>query len=64
MAMKLIANMTPREREALIHDLEVEHRVEIVAAAKAKRTMREAAAELASHERRITEIETGIALLR
>ncbi|AHG24253.1 hypothetical protein KIY80_gp32 [Mycobacterium phage Benvolio] len=62
--MKAIDQMTPREREHIIHDLEVEHRVAVVEAAKIKREMRQLAAALESKERRIQEIETGIALLR
>ncbi|AVP41880.1 hypothetical protein SEA_JSQUARED_33 [Mycobacterium phage Jsquared] len=62
--MKPIADMSPRERELLIHDLEIEHRTAIVDAAKIKRQMRELAAELEAKETRIREVEDGIAVLR
>ncbi|ADB93729.1 hypothetical protein REDROCK_36 [Mycobacterium phage RedRock] len=62
--MKRIDSMSSREREAIIHDLEIEHRAAIVAAAKTKREIRSLVASLESQENRIREIETGIALLR
>ncbi|UJD20872.1 hypothetical protein SEA_ZIMMER_34 [Mycobacterium phage Zimmer] len=62
--MKAIDSMTQRERQGIIQTLELEHRVAITEAARIKRTMRQLAAELESKERRIGEIETGIALLR
>ncbi|WKW87249.1 hypothetical protein SEA_CHARGERPOWER_34 [Mycobacterium phage Chargerpower] len=62
--MKSIAAMSPRERERLINELEIEHRVAIVDAAKIKRQMRQLAAELEAKDRRIREIEDGIEVLR
>ncbi|AFV51158.1 hypothetical protein First_0032 [Mycobacterium phage First] len=62
--MKRIANMTEREREALVHELEVEHRVAVVDAARIKRELRELQTALAAKEQRAAEIESGIAALR
>ncbi|AHJ86485.1 hypothetical protein ST20ES_32 [Mycobacterium phage 20ES] len=62
--MKRIATMTSREREALIHDLEIEHRAAIVDAARIRREMRELQTALAAKEQRVQEIESGIAALR
>ncbi|AOZ61273.1 hypothetical protein SEA_DARTHPHADER_33 [Mycobacterium phage DarthPhader] len=62
--MKSIAAMSPREREGIIQNLELEHRVAVVDAAKIKREMRRLAATLEAKERRIREIEDGISILR
>ncbi|QTF81456.1 hypothetical protein SEA_TARSUSIV_32 [Mycobacterium phage TarsusIV] len=62
--MKSIAAMTAREREQIIHELEVEHRVAVVDAAKIKRQMRQLTAELEAKEKRLREIEDGIDVLR
>ncbi|QFG11546.1 hypothetical protein PBI_BOGOSYJAY_33 [Mycobacterium phage BogosyJay] len=62
--LKPIGQMTDREKQALIRELEIEHRVAIVEAAKVKRERNRLNAELESREERIREIETGIALLR
>ncbi|QFG11834.1 hypothetical protein SEA_SEMPERFI_34 [Mycobacterium phage SemperFi] len=62
--MKSIAAMSARERERIINELEVEHRVAVVDAAKIKRQMRELTAELEAKEKRLREIDDGIAVLR
>ncbi|ASR86141.1 hypothetical protein SEA_BOBSWAGET_35 [Mycobacterium phage BobSwaget] len=62
--MKSIAAMSAREREHIIQELEIEHRVAIVAAAKIKREIRRLMAALEAKERRIREIEDGIEVLR
>lgn len=62
--MKLVANLTYRERNHLISELEIEHRVEIVAAAKIQRQIRELSKALEARHERIREIEDGINLLR
>ncbi|QBJ04834.1 hypothetical protein SEA_ELEPHANTOON_33 [Mycobacterium phage Elephantoon] len=56
--------MSSREREQILRDLEVEHRVVVVEAAKIKRSIRELQVQLAAKERRVSEIEDGIAILR
>ncbi|BBC43852.1 hypothetical protein [Mycobacterium phage GS4E] len=61
--MKLDA-LSPRRRQELIHDLEVEHRVAVVDAAKLKRDIRECQAALEAKLQRISEIEDGISILR
>ncbi|QGJ90243.1 hypothetical protein PBI_SHEAKEIRA_33 [Mycobacterium phage SheaKeira] len=64
MIVKTISQMTHRERESLLRDLEVEHRVAIVEAAKIKRERNRLNAELAAKEQRIQQIEDGIGILR
>ncbi|QDF18430.1 hypothetical protein SEA_RACHALY_35 [Mycobacterium Phage Rachaly] len=62
--MKSIAAMSAREREHIIQELEIEHRVAIVDAAKIKREIRRLMAALEAKDRRIREIEDGISALR
>ncbi|QGH78729.1 hypothetical protein SEA_MIKO_35 [Mycobacterium phage Miko] len=62
--MKSIAAMSARERERIIQELEIEHRVAIVDAAKIKREIRRLMAALEAKDRRIREIEDGISALR
>ncbi|ASW31379.1 hypothetical protein SEA_LOKK_35 [Mycobacterium phage Lokk] len=62
--MKSIAAMSAREREHIIQELEIEHRVAIVDAAKIKREIRRLMAALEAKDRRIREIEDGIEVLR
>ncbi|AZV00828.1 hypothetical protein KIY87_gp67 [Mycobacterium phage Malec] len=62
--MKRIARMTPREREHLIRELEIEHRVAVVDVVKIKRQIRQLTEELEAKERRVREIDDGIAVLR
>ncbi|AIW02928.1 hypothetical protein PBI_LARENN_33 [Mycobacterium phage Larenn] len=62
--MKRIARMTSREREHLIRELEIEHRVAVADAARIRRQMRELSVELEARERRVREIEDGIEVLR
>ncbi|QNJ56982.1 hypothetical protein SEA_BENGIVUITTON_33 [Mycobacterium phage BengiVuitton] len=59
-----LERMSARRREELIHELEVEHRVAVVDAAKLKREIRGLTAALEAKEQRIREIEDGIAVLR
>ncbi|QXO13309.1 hypothetical protein SEA_TROOPER_32 [Mycobacterium phage Trooper] len=63
-AVKRIARMTSREREHLLRELEIEHRVVICDATKIKRQMRDLAQQLEAKERRVREIEDGIDVLR
>lgn len=62
--MKQITAMTPRERERILRDLEVEHRVAVVEAAKIRREIRRLQEALDAKERRIVEIVDGISILR
>lgn len=62
--MKTIDRMSARERQHLTEELEIEHRVQVVEAAKLSRQMKQLAAQLEAKQDRIQEIETGIALLR
>ncbi|UJD20962.1 hypothetical protein SEA_HARRYHOUDINI_34 [Mycobacterium phage HarryHoudini] len=59
-----LEKLTPRRRDELIRDLEVEHRVAVVEAAKINRQIRELQAALAAKEQRIREIDDGIEILR
>ncbi|AVR76802.1 hypothetical protein KIY83_gp32 [Mycobacterium phage Fameo] len=59
-----LEKLTPRRREDLIRELEIEHRVAVVEAAKISREIRELQAALAAKERRIREIDDGIEILR
>ncbi|ASZ72823.1 hypothetical protein SEA_DRAKE55_34 [Mycobacterium phage Drake55] len=59
-----LEKLTPRRRDDLIRDLEVEHRVAVVEAAKINRQIRELQAALAAKEQRIREIDDGIDILR
>ncbi|QJD50236.1 hypothetical protein SEA_IWOKEUPLIKEDIS_33 [Mycobacterium phage Iwokeuplikedis] len=59
-----LEKLTPRRREELIRELEVEHRVAVVEAAKINREIRELQAALAAKEQRIREIDDGIEILR
>lgn len=56
--------MSAKERERILRDLEVEHRVVVVEAAKIKRSIRELQGQLQAKERRLREIDDGISILR
>ncbi|QBP31056.1 hypothetical protein SEA_REFUGE_36 [Mycobacterium phage Refuge] len=62
--MNKINSLSPRERQEILQNLELEHRVAVVEAAKLKREMRRIVAALEVKERRIREIEDGISILR
>lgn len=56
--------MTARERDALVRELEVEHRTAVADAARMKRDMRQMAADLEAKEKHIREVADGISILR
>ncbi|AOT24775.1 hypothetical protein SEA_KOKO_36 [Mycobacterium phage Koko] len=62
--MKPIDRMSPREREHLIRELEIEHRQAVGEAARVKREIRSLTAQLEQADRRVRELESGIAALR
>ncbi|QGJ88786.1 hypothetical protein SEA_YECEY3_34 [Mycobacterium phage Yecey3] len=59
-----IATLSRRERDEIARNLEIEHRVAIVDAAKIKRERNRLTSELEAKERRIREIEDGLSILR
>ncbi|AER48221.1 hypothetical protein BLUE7_36 [Mycobacterium phage Blue7] len=62
--MKPIDRMSPREREHLIRELEIEHRQAVAGAARIKREIRSLTDLLQQAERRVRELEDGISVLR
>ncbi|QGH78034.1 hypothetical protein SEA_LONEWOLF_33 [Mycobacterium phage LoneWolf] len=62
--MQRIGDLSTRERERILRDLEIEHRSAVVDAAKIRRSIRDLQGQLQAKEQRVREIEDGIAILR
>ena len=56
--------MSQKEKNSLIRELEVTHRVLVADSAKIKRTMRDLARQLESREQQISDAEQSIVALR